>query len=74
MPFCLQESEFLQSVLTRPWTLSTSQTPHTQQVHIPDPNWPTFNDKVCPGGGFGNNTAFKIAFQTTFVPILDLII
>ena len=42
----LQESEFLQNVLTMPWTLSTSQTPHTQQTAVPDPNWMSFNNKV----------------------------
>jgi carnitine O-palmitoyltransferase 1 len=41
-----QESEFLQNVLTMPWTLSTSQTPHTQQTAVPDPNWMSFNNKV----------------------------
>jgi hypothetical protein len=51
----LKESEFLHNVLTRQWTLSTSQTPHTQQTEVPDPNHPTFNDKLCPGGGFGNH-------------------
>ena len=33
-----QENEFLQSILTMPWTLSTSQTPHTQQTEVPDAN------------------------------------
>lgn len=48
-----QENEFLQNILTIPWTLSTSQTPHTQQTAVPDPNWKSFNDKLCAGGGFG---------------------
>jgi len=48
-----QENEFLQNILTMPWTLSTSQTPHTQQTAVPDPNWKSFNDKLCAGGGFG---------------------
>lgn len=47
------ESEFLTNVITRPWTLSTSQTPHTQLALAPDANLPIFKDKLCPGGGFG---------------------
>lgn len=43
---------FLGDFLTRPWVLSTSQTPHTQQTNVPDPNYKNFNDKLCSGGGF----------------------
>lgn len=46
------ECDFLRDLLTRPWILSTSQTPHTQQTNVPDPNWKSFNDKLCSGGGF----------------------
>lgn len=46
------ECNFLGDLLTRPWILSTSQTPHTQQTNVPDPNWKSFNDKLCSGGGF----------------------
>ncbi|XP_042905266.1 carnitine O-palmitoyltransferase 1, liver isoform [Parasteatoda tepidariorum] len=47
------ESDFLYKTITRPWTLSTSQTPHTQLTALPDANLHIFNDKVCTGGGFG---------------------
>lgn len=46
------DCQFLADLLTRPWILSTSQTPHTQQTNVPDPNWRSFNDKLCSGGGF----------------------
>lgn len=46
------ECKFLGDLLMRPWILSTSQTPHTQQTNVPDPNFPSFNDKLCSGGGF----------------------
>lgn len=46
------ECEFLKNILFTPWTLSTSQTPHTQQTNVPDPNYEGFNDKLCSGGGF----------------------
>lgn len=46
------DCKFLGDLLTRPWILSTSQTPHTQQTNVPDPNWKSFNDKLCSGGGF----------------------
>lgn len=46
------ECNFLGDLLKRPWILSTSQTPHTQQTNVPDPNWKSFNDKLCSGGGF----------------------
>jgi carnitine O-palmitoyltransferase 1 len=61
----LKESEFLHNVLTRQWTLSTSQTPHTQQTEVPDPNHPTFNDKLCPGGGFGpvSDSGYGISYM-----------
>lgn len=47
------DSKFLKKVLSRPWTLSTSQQPHQQQTNVPDCNLPVFRDKLCPGGGFG---------------------
>lgn len=46
------DCKFLGDLLTRPWILSTSQTPHTQQTNVPDPNYGNFNDKLCSGGGF----------------------
>lgn len=46
------DCKFLGDLLQRPWILSTSQTPHTQQTNVPDPNWKSFNDKLCSGGGF----------------------
>lgn len=46
------DCQFLGDLLTRPWILSTSQTPHTQQTNVPDPNWKSFSDKLCSGGGF----------------------
>lgn len=46
------DCKFLADLLTRPWVLSTSQTPHTQQTNVPDPNYQNFNDKLCSGGGF----------------------
>ncbi|XP_014664982.1 PREDICTED: carnitine O-palmitoyltransferase 1, liver isoform-like [Priapulus caudatus] len=47
------DSSFLGKVLSRPWTMSTSQQPQTQITTSPDPNLPFFKDKMCPGGGFG---------------------
>ncbi|XP_075548834.1 carnitine O-palmitoyltransferase 1, liver isoform-like isoform X1 [Dermacentor variabilis] len=47
------ESEFLTNVLLRPWTLSTSQTPHTQLDYSPDADLEVFRNKISPGGGFG---------------------
>lgn len=47
------ESEFLTNVLMRPWTLSTSQTPHTQLDYSPDADLEVFRNKISPGGGFG---------------------
>lgn len=47
------ESEFLNNVIMRPWTLSTSQTPHTQLDYSPDADLEVFTNKVSPGGGFG---------------------
>ncbi|XP_054721147.1 carnitine O-palmitoyltransferase 1, liver isoform-like [Uloborus diversus] len=47
------ESEFLYKTITRPWTLSTSQTPHTQLTALPDANLHVFDDKLGAGGGFG---------------------
>lgn len=49
----LQESEFLTNAIMRPWTLSTSQTPHTQLDYSPDADLEVFTNKICPGGGFG---------------------
>jgi len=46
------ENKFLENILTIPWVLSTSQTPHTQQTAVPDPNWKSFDNKLCAGGGF----------------------
>jgi hypothetical protein len=46
------DCKFLADFLMRPWILSTSQTPHTQQTNVPDPNYQNFNDKLCSGGGF----------------------
>ena len=46
------DCKFLADLLARPWILSTSQTPHTQQTNVPDPNYQNFNDKLCSGGGF----------------------
>ncbi|CAG2172072.1 unnamed protein product, partial [Oppiella nova] len=58
-------SEFLHNVLTRQWTLSTSQTPHTQQTQVPDPNYPSFSEKLCPGGGFGpvSDTGYGVSYM-----------
>ncbi|KFM61832.1 Carnitine O-palmitoyltransferase 1, liver isoform, partial [Stegodyphus mimosarum] len=47
------ESDFLHKIITRPWTLSTSQTPHTQLTALPDANLHIFDDKLGAGGGFG---------------------
>ncbi|GAB6019338.1 hypothetical protein CHUAL_000930 [Chamberlinius hualienensis] len=47
------DSKFLKKVLSRPWTLSTSQQPQQQQTNVPDCNLPVFKDMLCPGGGFG---------------------
>uniref|UniRef100_V5I5I7 carnitine O-palmitoyltransferase n=2 Tax=Ixodes ricinus TaxID=34613 RepID=V5I5I7_IXORI len=47
------ESEFLTNAIMRPWTLSTSQTPHTQLDYSPDADLEVFTNKICPGGGFG---------------------
>jgi len=41
-----QKSEFLEKVVMRPWTLSTSQQPQQQLTHVPDSNLPLFQDKV----------------------------
>lgn len=50
---CGYESDFLLKTITRPWTLSTSQTPHTQLTALPDANLHIFEDKLGAGGGFG---------------------
>jgi len=44
------ESPFLKEVLSEPWRLSTSQTPHSQMNKI---NLAKYPDHVCTGGGFG---------------------
>ena len=44
------ESPFLKEVLSEPWRLSTSQTPHKQtEIKTPEGH-PAI---ICPGGGFG---------------------
>ncbi|XP_064617738.1 carnitine O-palmitoyltransferase 1, liver isoform-like isoform X2 [Liolophura sinensis] len=45
-----EESPFLQQVLSQPWRLSTSQTPHQQTDMIDLKKHP---DHICGGGGFG---------------------
>ncbi|XP_076057083.1 carnitine O-palmitoyltransferase 1, liver isoform-like [Oratosquilla oratoria] len=48
------ENKFLDSVIRRPWTLSTSQQPQQQiQANIPDINLEPFRKMCSPGGGFG---------------------
>ncbi|KAG1650422.1 Carnitine O-palmitoyltransferase 1, liver isoform [Nymphon striatum] len=48
------ESDFLKNIISRPWTLSTSQQPQQQQtVRVPDANLEPYRDKFSPGGGFG---------------------
>ncbi|KAK8725563.1 hypothetical protein OTU49_010621 [Cherax quadricarinatus] len=48
------ESPFLESIIRRPWTLSTSQQPQQQiQANIPDINLEPFRAMCSPGGGFG---------------------
>ncbi|KAK3853986.1 hypothetical protein Pcinc_039499, partial [Petrolisthes cinctipes] len=48
------ESQFLESVIRRPWTLSTSQQPQQQiQANTPDINLEPFRKMCSPGGGFG---------------------
>ncbi|KAG0729904.1 Carnitine O-palmitoyltransferase 1, liver isoform [Chionoecetes opilio] len=48
------ESQFLESVMKRPWTLSTSQQPQQQiQANTPDINLEPFRKMCSPGGGFG---------------------
>ncbi|XP_013409802.1 carnitine O-palmitoyltransferase 1, liver isoform [Lingula anatina] len=47
------ESEFLKSVLTEPWTLSTSQQPQQQIATSPDANHEPYLSMLSPGGGFG---------------------
>ncbi|XP_065837964.1 carnitine O-palmitoyltransferase 1, liver isoform-like isoform X2 [Oscarella lobularis] len=44
------ESPFLQKVLSEPWRLSTSQTPHSQTGKLNEKKFP---DQVSFGGGFG---------------------
>ncbi|XP_067951090.1 carnitine O-palmitoyltransferase 1, liver isoform-like isoform X2 [Watersipora subatra] len=44
------DSPFLSEVLSEPWRLSTSQTPHSQMNKI---NLALYPDHVCTGGGFG---------------------
>ncbi|XP_070535629.1 carnitine O-palmitoyltransferase 1, liver isoform-like isoform X2 [Ptychodera flava] len=47
------ESEFLHTALTLPWTLSTSQTPQQQIESNPSVGHPCYRDMASPGGGFG---------------------
>ncbi|XP_052808482.1 carnitine O-palmitoyltransferase 1, liver isoform-like isoform X2 [Mya arenaria] len=44
------EDPFLTQVLSEPWTLSTSQTPHTQTDKLDLIKYP---DRIAGGGGFG---------------------
>ncbi|ESO93356.1 hypothetical protein LOTGIDRAFT_189988 [Lottia gigantea] len=44
------DSPFLAEVLSEPWRLSTSQTPHTQTNRIDLVKYPK---QICAGGGFG---------------------
>ncbi|KAL7641358.1 UNVERIFIED_CONTAM: hypothetical protein RMT77_008497 [Armadillidium vulgare] len=47
-------NKFLEDILSRPWTLSTSQQPQQQIQHeMPDINLDAFRKMVSPGGGFG---------------------
>ncbi|XP_070190742.1 carnitine O-palmitoyltransferase 1, liver isoform-like isoform X2 [Littorina saxatilis] len=45
-----QDSPFLAEVLSEPWRLSTSQTPHQQTDKLDLNKYP---DRICGGGGFG---------------------
>lgn len=47
------DNPFLKNVLTTPWTLSTSQVPLLQSSKGVDPNDPSVQGAVSPGGGFG---------------------
>ncbi|MCL4124571.1 UNVERIFIED_CONTAM: hypothetical protein GTU68_064264 [Idotea baltica] len=48
------KNKFLEDILSRPWTLSTSQQPQQQiQIDMPDINLDAFRKMVSPGGGFG---------------------
>lgn len=48
------ESKFLEEIIKRPWTLSTSQQPQQQiQTDAPDINLEVFRKMCSPGGGFG---------------------
>ncbi|KAF2350039.1 Acyltransferase ChoActase/COT/CPT [Trinorchestia longiramus] len=49
------ESELLENVIKRPWTLSTSQQPQQQVMgsNLPDINFEPFRKMCSPGGGFG---------------------
>ncbi|XP_067674607.1 carnitine O-palmitoyltransferase 1, liver isoform-like isoform X2 [Haliotis asinina] len=44
------DSPFLAEVLSEPWRLSTSQTPHQQTDKL---DLKKFPDRICAGGGFG---------------------
>ncbi|XP_025099483.1 carnitine O-palmitoyltransferase 1, liver isoform-like isoform X1 [Pomacea canaliculata] len=45
-----EDSPFLAEVLSEPWRLSTSQTPHQQTDKLDLHKYP---DRICAGGGFG---------------------
>lgn len=45
-----QDSPFLAKVLSEPWRLSTSQTPHQQTDKLDLKKYP---ERICGGGGFG---------------------
>ena len=49
------ESQFLEDIIKRPWTLSTSQQPQQQvfNSNLPDINFAPFRKMCSPGGGFG---------------------
>ncbi|KAF6034470.1 CPT1A [Bugula neritina] len=55
------ESPFLSEVLSEPWRLSTSQTPHSQMNKI---NLAKYPDHVCTGGGFGpvSNDGYGVSY------------
>nr|KAG5686967.1 hypothetical protein BaRGS_022968 [Batillaria attramentaria] len=64
-----QDSPFLAEVLSEPWRLSTSQTPHQQTDKLDLNKYP---DRICGGGGFGPvaddgyGVSYIIAGENTF--------
>lgn len=64
-----QNSPFLAEVLSEPWRLSTSQTPHQQTDKL---DLITYPDRICGGGGFGPvaddgyGVSYIIAGENTF--------